>query len=101
LRDELEEETKNLMGNQWSDLGTVFSIQSCTSFTVESMRINGEEERWKKGGEGGLTIWRKELGEMSEERQGGGVKSGLHLLWPHGLLPGGTGQTGEVHWSDR
>jgi hypothetical protein len=38
---------------------------------------------------------------MREEREDGGVKGGFHLLWPHGLLPGDTGQTGEEHQSDR
>jgi hypothetical protein len=32
---------------------------------------------------------------MSEEREDGGIKDRFHLLWPHGLLPGNTGQTGD------
>jgi hypothetical protein len=32
---------------------------------------------------------------MSEEREDGGVKGRFHLLWPHGLLSGDTGQTGD------
>jgi hypothetical protein len=40
-------------------------------------------------------------GEMIEEREGRGVKGGFLLLWPHGLLPGDTGQTGEGHRSDQ
>jgi hypothetical protein len=38
---------------------------------------------------------------MSEERGDGVVKDRFHLLWPHGLLPSDTGQTGERHRSDR
>jgi hypothetical protein len=34
------------------------------------------------------------------ERRKGGVK-GFLLLWPHGLTPGVTGQTGDGHRSDR
>jgi hypothetical protein len=39
-------------------------------------------------------------GEMIEEREGGG-KRGFLLLWPHGLTPGVTGQSGDGHRSDR
>jgi hypothetical protein len=41
------------------------------------------------------------LGEMREEREDGGVKGGFHLLWPHGLLPGDTDQTGDPPWSSQ
>jgi hypothetical protein len=54
LRDELEEETKHLMGNQWMVLRRVFSIQSCTFFMIESKEIHGGKGRWKKGGEESL-----------------------------------------------
>jgi hypothetical protein len=39
-------------------------------------------------------------GEMIEEREEGG-KRGFLLLWPHGLMSGVTGQTGDGHRSDR
>jgi hypothetical protein len=73
LRDELEGEMKNLKENQWRVFRRVISIQFCTFFMVESMGIHWGKERWKKGGEGGLTVWEEEmLGEMIEGREGRG-----------------------------
>jgi hypothetical protein len=40
-------------------------------------------------------------GWMIEEREGREGKRGFPLLWPHGLTPGLTGQTGDGHRSDR
>jgi hypothetical protein len=46
------------------------------------------------------TVWGRSGWWMIEEREGGG-KRGFLLLWPHGLTPGVTGQTGDGHRSDR
>jgi hypothetical protein len=40
-------------------------------------------------------------GWMIEEREGREGKRGFLLLWPHGLTPGVTSQTGDGHRSDR
>jgi hypothetical protein len=68
---------------------------------VESSNLHGG----KRGGrmeEGEFfTVWRSNPGEMIEEREGEGVKSGFLLLWPHRLKLGVTGQTGDGHQSDR
>jgi hypothetical protein len=34
-------------------------------------------------------------GASRSRREKEGVKGRFHLLWPHGLLPGDTGQTGD------
>jgi hypothetical protein len=53
-------------------------------------------ERWKKRGREAFHSLEEEDGWwMSEEREDGGVKDRFHLLWPHGLLPSDTGQTGD------
>jgi hypothetical protein len=58
-------------------------------------------ERWKRGDGGGVHGLEAVVGWwMMEEREGRGVK-GFLLLWPHGLTPGVTGQTGDGHRSDR
>jgi hypothetical protein len=80
LRDELEEETKNLMGDQWRVLRRVISIQSCTSFMVESKGIHGGVRGGRKEKRKAFTVWEGDLGEMREEREDGGVKGGFHLL---------------------
>jgi hypothetical protein len=58
LRDELEEETKHLMGNQWRVLRRVFSIQSCTFFTIKSKEIHGGKGGGREEREA-FTVWRR------------------------------------------
>jgi hypothetical protein len=102
LRDELEGEPKNLKGIQWRVLGRVISIQYCTFLMAESLGIHGEKRGGKRE-ERSLSRFGEEegAGEMIDERKEKWVKGRFHLLWPHGLLPGDTGQTGEEHRSDR
>jgi hypothetical protein len=56
LRNELEEETKNLKGNQWRVLRRVISIQSCTFFMVESMGIHGGVRGGRREEKRGFTV---------------------------------------------
>jgi hypothetical protein len=58
LRDELEEETKNLMVNQWRVLGRVFSTQSCTFSTIESKEINGGKGGGRREERVAFMVWR-------------------------------------------
>jgi hypothetical protein len=56
-----------------------------------------KERRWRKVS----TVWgRGGMVNDRGERRKRGVK-GFLLLWPHGLTPGVTGQTGDGHRSDR
>jgi hypothetical protein len=59
LTDELEEETKHLMGNQWRVLRRVFSIQSCTFFTIESKEIHGGKGGGRREEREAFTVWRR------------------------------------------
>jgi hypothetical protein len=91
----LEGEPKNLKGNQWRVLRRVISIQSCTFSMAESMGIHGGWRGGKREERVTSRFGRKRARWMSEEREDGGVKGRFHLLWPHGLLSGDTGQTGD------
>jgi hypothetical protein len=47
-----------------------------------------------------FTVWGcKGVNDRGERRKGG--KRWFLLLWPHGLTPGVTGQTGDSRWSSQ
>jgi hypothetical protein len=64
-----------------------------------SMGVDRGEREEKEGRS--FTVWQGRASEMIEEREGRRGKRGFLLLWPHGLTPGVTGQTGDGHRSDR
>jgi hypothetical protein len=54
-----------------------------------------KERRWRRGVHG--LRQKRDRGERRRGVKGG--KRGFLLLWPHGLTPGVTGQTGDSRWS--